>query len=54
MAVALLGAGWLIHTGPAAWRQASRGARVTAVAAVAGICWMIALRWDRLATNAWG
>jgi len=54
MSVALLGAAWLIHTGPAAWRQASRGARVTAVAAGVGISWMIALRWDRLATNAWG
>jgi 4-amino-4-deoxy-L-arabinose transferase-like glycosyltransferase len=54
MAVAILGAAWLIRTGPDAWRNASPVARVTALAATTAIAWMIALRWDQLSTNAWG
>ena len=54
MAVAILGAAWLIRTGPDAWRQASPAARVTALAAASAIAWMIGLRWDDLSTNEWG
>lgn len=54
MAVAILGAAWLIRAGPDAWRNASTGARGTAVVVTATIAWLIALRWDQLYTNAWG
>ena len=54
MAVAVLGAAWLIRAGPEAWRNASPAARAAALAAATAITWMIALRWDQLSTNAWG
>lgn len=54
MAVAIIGAAWLVRAGPDAWRDASRPARVTALVTVAAIAGMIALRWDQLSTTAWG
>lgn len=54
MTVAIIGTAWLIRTGPDAWRDASRAARVTALATASTVAWMISLRWQLLSTHAWG